>query len=881
MWKGKRIGGSPRPGYNEDNESRNPARASAVCRSPGKVTFTVPAVSSLFLVACTGIAVLLPGISGCSGSTRFPDPVGDSGRTEYIYAMGGIPVQITLFGESAASYRDHLQAARDRIEELEAVLSDYRPESPVSRMNRSAGGEGTAPGPVVLEVLEEAFRLHEMTGGAYDPTVRPLVSLWRRAEERRSPPAAEEIRSALTLVGLNRIDWDRQRGIVRLPREGMELDFGGLGKGYIVDRVVDLLRQRGVTRGIINAGGDLRVFRPVDSEPFRIGIRDPQGAPDDIIGTVPMTGGALATSGNYERFREIDGMRFGHILDPHTGQPAGGILSATVHASTAALADGLATGVFVLGLDRGRQLIESLPEVEGILIYWDSSGLQSWVSPGMDEIQWVRQSALAGRWYEAEPDQLRADLGQYLKRAERVLPEGRPVALIAPHAAHRYSGQAAAYGYRALRDQTIRRVIVLGVSHFVGFDGASIPRASHYRTPLGPVPLDLQACQSLLRDPLFQTVPDAHRREHSVEIQLPFLQEILGEFFLVPVLLGRLDRREIPRVARAIGTVRDDQTLVVASSDFTHYGSQFGYIPFRDRIAAKLRSLDFGAIAPAVRIDPDRFMDYCDSTGITVCGKAPIGVLLSLLSPQETRGSLLCYYTSGELGKDFENSVSYADILYTTAGVADQIQEIRSFAADDFAPPRPHFLSWVSRNRLLQASRRTLERVVRDGRVPGNGEAEDSGIEAFTEPRGCFVTLTQGGKLRGCIGNVQADRPLHRSVLEHTVKAACRDPRFSPVSPWELEEIKIEISVLSKPVPVESPSEILLGWHGIVLYKGNRQAVFLPEVATRYGWSREETLAQLCIKSGLPADSWKRDARLRIFETQTFSELDPPETETA
>lgn len=312
----------------------------------------------------------------------------EKGLSATIFAMGGIPVEITLFGEEKSSFLEQIQAATERIDHLEDLLSSFRPASPVSRLNRMAGKSGMVLDGEVLDVLSAGFQLHRETDGAYEMTIGPLVSLWRQAGDQGVFPSDKAIQTALDLIGSEKIEFDQATRHVKLPLAGMALDLSGLGKGYIVDRTVELLRRRGAQRGMVNAGGDLLAFAPAGTSTFKVGIRDPEGGPADLLGRFSLREGGVATSGNYEKFFEIDGRRFGHILDPRSGRPAEGTLSVTVLASTTMRADGLATGLFILGPEAGANLVNSLPGVEAIILYRTPTGLGRWVSEGWPGIDW-------------------------------------------------------------------------------------------------------------------------------------------------------------------------------------------------------------------------------------------------------------------------------------------------------------------------------------------------------------------------------------------------------------------------------------------------------------------------------------------------------------
>jgi len=276
----------------------------------------------------------------------------------------------------------------------------------------------------------------------------------------------------------------------------------------------------------------------------------------------------------------------------------------------------------------------------------------------------MRKSPIAGSWYpgtSAELTKLVTDL-----LAGALLPEikGRPCGLISPHAGIQFSGGAAACGYKALQGQTVKRVILMGPSHYTCMHGMAVSGVEAYETPLGKVRVDRKICDALARQPLFQGPSHAEMPEHSLEMQLPFLQVVLGEFDLVPLVVGELGKHDYAVAAVELRKYMNEETLVVASSDFTHYGPRFGYMPFRDKLKQNLAKLDGDAIKKIIARDASGFLRYVDETGATICGSRPIAVLLQMLPP-EARGTKLMYYTSGDLLQDYTDTVSYASIVFT------------------------------------------------------------------------------------------------------------------------------------------------------------------------------------------------------------------------
>ena len=480
----------------------------------------------------------------------------------------------------------------------------------------------------------------------------------------------------------------------------------------------------------------------------------------------------------------------------------------------------------------------------------------------------IRHSAVAGSWYPGKPEQLAAYIDGLLAEAKTSSnPQASaPIrALVLPHAGYQYSGATAAVGIKRVLGKKYSRVVVLGPAHKKMFAGLSIPDASHYETPLGLVPIDQKAVNNLLKLPTFNMIPGAHNREHSIEMELPLLQQALQPGWqLVPILVGRLDEAGFAEVAEQIRPLLDADTLLVVSGDFTHYGDNFDYKPFAndEHIADNLKGLDMGALQLIVAGDAAGFIKYRNKTGITACGFGPLAILANLL-PAKANVELLQYATSGQLTGDFKNSVSYLTVAVTANG--------------PFSGGNGVFEQELSKSEMLllhKMAKKALALAVEKGpaAVSADAIAAEYNIPAtFRRPSGAFVTLKKEGDLRGCIGFIKPIKPLYQAVVENAVNAALRDHRFRAVGVAELPELEVEVSVLSKMHPVDSYKEFEVGRHGVVLSKDGRGAVFLPEVATEQGWSREETLSYLARKAGLPADAWKQDASFELFTSQKFS----------
>lgn len=482
------------------------------------------------------------------------------------------------------------------------------------------------------------------------------------------------------------------------------------------------------------------------------------------------------------------------------------------------------------------------------------------MKPKNEPARKVLASGIAGRWYTADTNALRQELAGYFAAAQPE-PLADICALIQPHAGYQYSGTVAAHGAKLVQGRKFSRVIVLGPSHSIRMpDGIAVPDGTHLSTPLGEIPLDLEALTALRQQPFVNTAGFGHG-EHSVEIQLPLLQCALGEFKLVPIVVGQLDEASTRRIAAVLKSLVDGQTLVVASSDFTHYGPNYGYQPFRTNVEANLKKLDMGAYATIAAKDLTGFRAYCDQTGATICGHDAIGILLAML-PANAVAHLVKYDTSGRIVGDFENSVSYLCAAFT--GTWERGALPKPEAADP--------LSADDKKGLLKLARGMIETQLKTGQ---RARPEDLGVAvtpAMQKVMGTFVTLQKDGDLRGCIGEIFPRRPLVEAVMEQALNAAFSDPRFSPVVAAELPHIHVEISALTPPAPVDSWHDIVIGKHGMVLSKQGRSAVFLPQVAPEQGWDLATTLTHLSQKAGLPPDAWKEGASYLVFEAIVFHE---------
>ncbi len=453
----------------------------------------------------------------------------------------------------------------------------------------------------------------------------------------------------------------------------------------------------------------------------------------------------------------------------------------------------------------------------------------------------VRPAAVAGMFYPDSPDELRQMVCRLLKVARGVKVPGQVRGLVSPHAGYIYSGIVAAAGYKQI-DPSISTVILLGPSHRVPLSTASIPQVQAYRTPLGDVRLASLA-RTLRRLSRFGTVPEAHLNEHSLEVQLPFLQVMLKGFEIVPILTNRSDPKAL---ARILAPYIDEHTLVVASSDLSHYHSYKTAIGL-DRICT--------TAIPECRFSD---MPLCEA-----CGKQAILTLMHIAKIKGWEGILLDYRNSGDTAGGKNSVVGYASIAFVNK------KEITMGMKET--------LSTQDRQALLKLARSAIKARL----VKGTGVDRPNKVSpALDELRGCFVTLHKQGQLRGCIGTIEPISSLLGCVERNAQRAALEDSRFSRLSASEFKEIDIEISVLSVPQALsfndgqDLKRKLKPNVHGVILSRGVNRSTFLPQVWRQLP-DKELFLEHLCLKGSMSANAWQDpETSVKVYEAEVFGEND-------
>ena len=469
----------------------------------------------------------------------------------------------------------------------------------------------------------------------------------------------------------------------------------------------------------------------------------------------------------------------------------------------------------------------------------------------------IRQAAYAGEWYSGDPDRLTKNISLYLGEAKINRGLGKILGLISPHAGFVYSGPVAAHAYKQVSGKSYDTIVVVAPNHGDSrLDFSSVYTRGAYKTPLGTIPVDVETAQAIVDCASADDVKASDRGhlsefgvrpEHSLEIQLPFLQVVAGDFMLVPIVMGSHNLSSCSALAKAIATaVKEKNVLIVASSDLSH---------FHDGRTAK--KLDSALCEYIESYDPKGLLTGLSSGKCEACGGSPIAtVMMACRELGAAKGTVLNMATSGDISGDHTNVVGYMAAALSSPG-----DDEKHKVGVDLG------LSEKEKDILRNVVKETLESVVNGGRIPEFNDRSGK----LGEEWGAFVTLTKGGRLRGCIGHIVGTQPLITTVSEMARAAALEDTRFSKVTPSELPDIEFEISVLTPVRKVTDINEIQVGRDGIIISRGYNKGLLLPQVATDYGWDRETFLAQTCRKAGLPLNAWKQEGTvIEMFSAEVF-----------
>jgi AmmeMemoRadiSam system protein B/AmmeMemoRadiSam system protein A len=468
----------------------------------------------------------------------------------------------------------------------------------------------------------------------------------------------------------------------------------------------------------------------------------------------------------------------------------------------------------------------------------------------------VRKPAVAGTFYPGETEELRQVIERMLDDVPQRPLEGDLVALISPHAGYPYSGSVAAYGYSKLKRNQFQRVVVISPSHIDSFQGAAVYNGDGYETPLGIIPVDIEFAKALSeKSSRIQYSDRGHktgmmgRGEHALEVQLPFLQVVLGEFKLVPIIMGEQSIETCRSLSRALADLIIEQdTLIVASSDLSHFHSYDEAVELDRKVTNAIQHWDYLSLSQNLA-----------SRKWEACGGGPIvAAMMAAEKLGANKSEILRYANSGD--------VLYGDrgrvVGYTSAALTRK----KGIVSGTYVIE----LTDKDKQELFQIARASIREIVTKGRP---AKIDPPSSPALLEEAAVFVTLKIHRQLRGCVGSIIATESLYQAVASSAVNAAINDRRFRPVSVSEIDDLEYEISVLSPFRRISDMSQIEVGKHGILMEKGPYRGLLLPQVATANGWDRETFLEHTCLKAGLPRDAWKNsDIDVLIFSANVFGE---------
>ena len=480
----------------------------------------------------------------------------------------------------------------------------------------------------------------------------------------------------------------------------------------------------------------------------------------------------------------------------------------------------------------------------------------------------VRKPAVAGQFYPSDPGKLAGAVDGYLGAA--VTPtEERPIAIVCPHAGYIFSGQIAADAYKQASKHSYDLVVVLGVNHTTaGFQGVSICPGSGFETPLGVAPVDEALARTLVAADKRITFDEAvHAREHSIEVQLPFIQRVFPQAKIHPAIVGTTEPNLCVTFGEALARAIDERkVLIVASSDLSHYPGYEDAARVDRKTLEAMSSLDPDVFRSATS---EQMNEDVTNLGTCACGEAPILAAMAAAKKLGATGArIISYANSGDTSVgDRSRVVGYGAVAFVAGKSSDNLSPPAK------SKPAKNGNAALTEDRkaaLLTFARETIERYLTTETTP-LARGFDPALQFDS---GAFVTLRKRGELRGCIGHMTQDMPLYQVVGYCALQAAFNDRRFSPVELDELPDIDIEISVLTPYRRVSGYDEIRIGQDGVLMEKSGRSAVFLPSVAVDQGWNREEMLSHLSVKAGLSRDAWGKDAVFYTFQAIVFSETE-------
>ncbi|PIT88123.1 MAG: hypothetical protein COU29_03875 [Candidatus Magasanikbacteria bacterium CG10_big_fil_rev_8_21_14_0_10_36_32] len=468
----------------------------------------------------------------------------------------------------------------------------------------------------------------------------------------------------------------------------------------------------------------------------------------------------------------------------------------------------------------------------------------------------IREPIAAGKYYSNNQNELNNQINDFLSQAETTTTSGTPKMIIVPHAGYDYSGQVTAYAFKNLGENKYDRVILIGQSHNIQFDGVAADTHDSWNSPLGKIKVDQIFIEQLKKTSIVFSDKKPHTPEHSLEVIVPFIIKTLGsETKIVPLLFGNEQSESANALADILAKTIDNKTLIIISSDLSHYPT------YEDA-----NYLDNETIKAILTGDANKFQNKITEltelnrpqVATLACGQQPIASGLELVKKLNWNGQLLKYANSGDYAPDSKNqTVGYASIIFNDYNMINQ-----TITAELNSNEQKLALDIARQSLVMAFNKQEYQPDIQ--KLP----------KIFNQQRGAFVTLKKDGQLRGCIGIFEPDIILADVIKNMALSSAFNDTRFEPLQINELNLITIEISVLSPMKQINNADSIEIGTHGVYIKKGRQSGVFLPQVATEMNWDKETFLNNLCVeKAGLPKNCWQdSSSEIYIFTAQVFAE---------
>ena len=481
--------------------------------------------------------------------------------------------------------------------------------------------------------------------------------------------------------------------------------------------------------------------------------------------------------------------------------------------------------------------------------------------------QGVKSYEFAGDWYPENPKTLRSVVKRYIEEAEVSPVEGQILGVISPHAGYRYSGSIAGHSFRALRNtriDTLDTVIVMATTHAHDFSGVSLYPQGEFETPIGNLKIDSKIAKELETLEFVKSAPTNFYRDHTIEMELPFLVELNPKIKIVPMMFGYISYEQLGELAQRLYEISlHKDFVIVVSADLSHYQ------PYDEAVR-----IDSDTIDLIERLDTRTLWDTRYFGQGRTCSMPSVVTLLNYVRLKGGVVKKLRYANSGDTSGIKGSVVGYVSALAYIPGQRSPVtgyQEKKNIESEkkEERGMKEFDLTDNEKKFLLKIARATLRSYLKEGKTP-SFEPETENLKT---KRGAFVTLKKHGRLQGCIGRMAGDTPLYKLIPEYAVNAATEDPRFPGVKYDDLKDIEIEISVLTPFVEVKDLDEIEVGKHGLMIQKGFNSGVLLPQVPGEWGWDKKTFLEQLCLKAGLYPNAYKEPGTIIYkYSAIVFSE---------